>query len=476
MTTSTAQNSFDLVVIGAGPGGYHAAIRGAQLGLSVAIVEKDDGSGIGGLGGVCLNWGCIPSKALLKNAELVNELRHADDWGIEFDNVSFSMSKAVDRSRKVSDALTRGIGFLMRKNKIQVISGKGTLKSSTMVDVEGFGTVTAKNVIIATGARARSLPGLEIDGESIITSREALELREQPDAIAIVGASAIGCEFAYYFNAYGVDVALFELMPRIVPKEDEEVSAELERQFRRQGIQVNAGAMVKGVVRNADGGLTLTYTSGTDGAARSFDCDKVLLGVGVQPNSDDLGLETVGIATDPVGFIQVDELMRTNAPGVYAVGDVTGKLPLAHVAFAQGIVAAEAAAGSSPEPIHDYLAMPRCTYCNPQIASTGITESEAKDQGLDYSVGKVPFQVAGKSVAIGDSSGFAKVIVDNETGEVVGAHIIGHDATELVAEIGMLQYLEGTSEELHRLTHAHPTMSEVVKEAAAAVTGEAIHF
>ena len=476
MTTSSVQNSFDLVVIGAGPGGYHAAIRGAQLGLNVAIVEKDDGTGIGGLGGVCLNWGCIPSKALLKNAELVNELRHADDWGIEFDNVSFNMSKAVDRSRKVSDTLTRGIGFLMRKNNIEVLSGKGTLKSSTQVEVEGVGTVTAKNIIIATGARARSLPGLEIDGDSIITSREALELREQPDAIAIVGASAIGCEFAYYFNAYGVGVALFELLPRIVPKEDEEVSAELERQFRRQGIQVNAGAMVKSVAKNGDGSLTLTYTTGPDGEESTFNCNKVLLGVGVQPNSDDIGLEAVGIATNPVGFIEVDGLMRTNAPGVYAVGDVTGKLPLAHVAFEQGIVAAEAAAGHSPEPIEDYLAMPRCTYCNPQIASVGITELEAQEQGLDYNVGKVPFQVAGKSVAVGDAGGFAKVIVDNETGEVVGAHIIGHDATELVAEIGMLRYLEGTSEELRRLTHAHPTMSEVVKEAAASVTGEAIHF
>ncbi len=476
MTTSSVQNSFDLVVIGAGPGGYHAAIRGAQLGLNVAIVEKDDGTGIGGLGGVCLNWGCIPSKALLKNAELVNELRHADDWGIEFDNVSFNMSKAVDRSRKVSDTLTRGIGFLMRKNNIEVLSGKGTLRSSTQVEVEGVGTVTAKNIIIATGARARSLPGLAIDGESIITSREALELREQPDAIAIVGASAIGCEFAYYFNAYGVNVALFELVPRIVPKEDEDVSAELERQFRRQGIQVNAGAMVKGVAKNGDGSMTLTYTTGPDGEESMFNCDKVLLGVGVQPNSDDIGLEAVGIATNPVGFIEVDGLMRTNAPGVYAVGDVTGKLPLAHVAFEQGIVAAEAAAGHSPEPIEDYLAMPRCTYCNPQIASVGITELEAQEQGLDYNVGKVPFQVAGKSVAVGDAGGFAKVIVDNETGEVVGAHIIGHDATELVAEIGMLRYLEGTSEELRRLTHAHPTMSEVVKEAAASVTGEAIHF
>ena len=476
MITSTAQKSYDLAVIGAGPGGYHAAIRGSQLGLSVAIVEKDDGTGIGGLGGVCLNWGCIPSKALLKNAELVNELKHADEWGIEFDNVSFSMSKAVDRSRKVSDTLTRGIGFLMRKNKIDVFKSKGTLKSSTQVDIDSGDSITAKNIIIATGARPRSLPGLEIDGDKIITSRQALELREQPNAIAIVGASAIGCEFAYYFNAYGVDVALFELMTRIVPKEDEEVSAELARQFSRQGIAINASAMVKGVTKNADGTLTLSYSIGDDDSEKSFNCDKVLLGVGVQPNSDDIGLADVGVATDNAGFIQVDSLMQTNVHGVFAVGDVTGKLPLAHVAFDQGVVAAEIAAGHNPEPIDDYLSMPRCTYCNPQIASVGITEAEAKEQNIDYSVGKVPFQVAGKSVAVGDASGFAKVIVDNNTGEVVGTHIIGRDATELIAEVGMLKYLEGTSEELHKLTHAHPTMSEAVKEAAAAVTGEAIHF
>ncbi len=473
---TNSDTAFDVVVIGAGPGGYHAAIRAAQLDLSVAIVEKDDGTGIGGIGGVCLNWGCIPSKSLLKNAELVNEMKHAADWGIEFDNVRFDMSKAVDRSRRVSNTLTRGIGYLMRKNNITVIEGTGRLMSSSRVQIDGDQWVTAQNIIIATGARARSLPGLEIDGQSIITSREALELRDQPEAIAIVGASAIGCEFAYYFNAYGTEVMLFELLPRIVPKEDEEVSAELERQFKRQGIKINAGSMVKGVQKNADGTVTLSYTVGEDGETQTFTCDKVLLGVGVQPNSDDIGLANVGVQTYGPGFIEVDGNMRTNVGGVYAVGDVTGKLPLAHVAFDQGIVAAETVAGHDPEPIEDYLAMPRCTYCHPQIASIGITEAEAKDQGLDYSVGKVPFQVAGKSVAVGDPSGFAKIIVDNETGEVVGAHIIGSEATELIAEVGMLRYLEGTSEELHRVTHSHPTMSEVVKEAAAAVTNEAIHF
>lgn len=476
MTNSDTSQIFDLVVIGAGPGGYHAAIRGAQLGMSVAIVEKDDGTGIGGLGGVCLNWGCIPSKALLKNAELVNELQHASEWGIEFDGLRTDMAKAVDRSRKVSQTLTRGIAYLINKNKITLVQGRAKLRSSSIVEVDDDTTLTAQNIVIATGARARPLPGLEIDGQSIITSREALELREKPESIAIVGASAIGCEFAYYFNAYGVDVTLFELLPRIVPKEDEDVSKELTSQFRKQGIVVNAGAIVKSVAPHDDGMLTLTYAVGTEGEDQTLECDKVLLGVGVQPNSDDIGLDSVGVATNAPGYIEVDGLMRTNVHGVYAVGDVNGKLPLAHVAFDQGIVAAEHAAGHDPEPIDDYLAMPRCTYCNPQIASIGLTEAEVKEQGIGYSVGKVPFQAAGKSVAVGDSSGFAKVIVDNESGEVVGAHIIGRDATELIAEVGMLRLLEGTHEELHRMTHAHPTMSEVVKEAAAAATNEAIHF
>jgi dihydrolipoamide dehydrogenase len=468
-----ADTSFDLIVIGAGPGGYHAAIRGAQLGLKVAVVEKDDGSGIGGLGGVCLNWGCIPSKSLLKNAELVNHMKEADEWGISFDNFKADMGKAVDRSRKVSARLTQGVGFLFRKNKITLVMGKATLKSSTQVAVEGGDTLTAKNIIIATGARARSLPGLEIDGTSIITSRNALELREQPEAVAIIGASAIGCEFAYYFNAYGTQVRMFEMLNHLVPREDEDVSKELERQFKKQGIEFALGAKVAGVEKKGKK-LTLKYEEG--GEQKEFVCDKVMLGVGVQPNTDGIGLEDVGIKTYGPGFIEVDGNMRTNVGGVYAVGDVNGKLALAHVAFDQGIVAAETIAGHETQPIEDYTSMPRCTYCNPQIASIGLTEAQAREQGINVKIGKVPFAVAGKSVAIGDADGFAKVITDGDTGEIVGAHLIGPEATELIAEIGMLKYLEGTNLELHRLTHAHPTLSEVVKEAGASVTGEAIHF
>ena len=465
------ESSFDLVVIGAGPGGYHAAIRGAQLGLKTAVVEKDDGSGIGGLGGVCLNWGCIPSKSLLKNAELVNQLKDAASWGLSFDNFHADMGRAVDRSRKVSSALTRGVAFLLRKNKIELFRGKGTLTGQSAIQVEGGPAITAANVIIATGSRPRSLPNLEIDGETIITSRQALELRDKPAAIGIVGASAIGVEFAYYFNAYGVETMLFEVLPRLVPKEDEEVSAELERAFRKQGIKYATGAMVKNVDMNGPRAV-INYDAG--GQEQRFECDKVLLGVGVQPNSDGIGLEALGVATTN-GFIEVDGAMRTNVPGVYAVGDVTGKLPLAHVAFTQGAVAAETIAGHETMEIDDYLDMPRCTYCVPQIASVGLTEAEAREQGIDVKVGKFPFRGAGKAIAIGDYEGFTKLVTDAETGEIVGAHMIGPDVTELIAEVGMLRMLEGTNFELGALTHAHPTLSEALKEAGLAVTGEAIH-
>jgi dihydrolipoamide dehydrogenase len=351
--------------------------------------------------------------------------------------------------------------------------GKATLKSSTQVAVEGGDTLTAKNIVIATGARARSLPGLEIDGKNIITSRNALELKDKPKAIAIVGASAIGCEFAYYFNAYGVEVMMFEVLPHLVPKEDEDISKELERQFKKQGINFATGAKVKSVDKK-DGRLLLKYED-AEGNPHQFTCDKVMLGVGVQPNTDGIGLEDVGVELDR-GFIKVNDHMQTSVNGVYAVGDVTGKLMLAHVAFDQGVIAAETVAGHEPMLIDDYADMPRCTYCQPEIASIGLTEKEARDKGIPVKIGRVPFPVAGKSIAIGQPDGFAKVIANENTGEIVGAHIIGAGATEMIAEVGMLRLLEGTNLELHKMTHAHPTLSEVIKEAGASVTGEAIHF
>ena len=467
-----SEKSFDVIVIGAGPGGYHAAIRASQLGLTVGLVEKDDGTGIGGLGGVCLNWGCIPSKSLLKNAELLNEMRNPEEWGFSFKEFKADISKAIDRSRAVSSKLTQGIAYLIKKNKIELFMGTAKFLSSTKIEV-GNEILTGGNIIIATGARPRSLPNLEIDKKLIITSREALELRAKPNSIAIIGASAIGCEFAYFFNAYGVDVSLFEIMDRLVPKEDGEISKELERQFKKQGINAFTSSNIKNVTKNKNS-VTLEYDLKGESFSKEF--DKVMLGVGIQPNTDELSLDNAGIQLDENGFIIVDEYMKTNVNGVFAIGDVTGKLPLAHVAFDQGILASEVIAGKEVQGISNYIDMPRCTYCSPQIASIGITEEQAIENKLNYSIGKVPFQVAGKSIAINDSNGFAKVISDSITGEILGAHIIGAEATEMIGEIGMLKYLEGTNEELHRLTHAHPTLSEVIKEAAANTNNEAIHF
>ena len=467
-----SEKSFDVIVIGAGPGGYHAAIRASQLGLTVGLVEKDDGTGIGGLGGVCLNWGCIPSKSLLKNAELLNEMRNPEEWGFSFKEFKADISKAIDRSRAVSSKLTQGIAYLIKKNKIELFMGTAKFLSSTKIEV-GNEILTGGNIIIATGARPRSLPNLEIDKKLIITSREALELRAKPNSIAIIGASAIGCEFAYFFNAYGVDVSLFEIMDRLVPKEDGEISKELERQFKKQGINAFTSSNIKNVTKKKNS-VTLEYDLKGESFSKEF--DKVMLGVGIQPNTDELSLDNAGIQLDENGFIIVDEYMKTNVNGVFAIGDVTGKLPLAHVAFDQGILASEVIAGKEVQGISNYIDMPRCTYCSPQIASIGITEEQAIENKLNYSIGKVPFQVAGKSIAINDSNGFAKVISDSVTGEILGAHIIGAEATEMIGEIGMLKYLEGTNEELHRLTHAHPTLSEVIKEAAANTNNEAIHF
>ena len=467
-----SEKNFDVIVIGAGPGGYHAAIRASQLGLTVGLVEKDDGTGIGGLGGVCLNWGCIPSKSLLKNAELLNEMRNPEEWGFSFKEFKADISKAIDRSRAVSSKLTQGIAYLIKKNKIELFMGTAKFISSTKIEV-GNEILTGCNIIIATGARPRSLPNLEIDKKLIITSREALELRAKPNSIAIIGASAIGCEFAYFFNAYGVDVSLLEIMDRLVPKEDGEISKELERQFKKQGINAFTSSNIKNVTKNKNS-VTLEYDLKGESFSKEF--DKVMLGVGIQPNTDELSLDNAGIQLDENGFIIVDDYMKTNVNGVFAIGDVTGKLPLAHVAFDQGILASEVIAGKEVQGISNYIDMPRCTYCSPQIASIGITEEQAIENKLNYSIGKVPFQVAGKSIAINDSNGFAKVISDSVTGEILGAHIIGAEATEMIGEIGMLKYLEGTNEELHRLTHAHPTLSEVIKEAAANTNNEAIHF
>ena len=468
-----ASSDYDVVVLGAGPGGYVAAIRAAQLGLKTAVVEKDDGTGLGGVGGVCLNWGCIPSKTLLRSAELVHVLRRGQEFGFSFENFHADLAVAVDRSRKVAGRLVAGVKFLLKKNSIDLLQGFGTLASANRVEIPATGQVlNSRNVVVATGARPRSLPGLSIDDRSVITSREALELRQAPRSLVIVGGGAVGVEFAYLFNAYGSRVTILEMLPRILPGEDEEMSRELEKALGSQGISILTGARVEGLIQR-DGQAEIAYST-SGGGQEKVECDAVLLGVGVQPNSDGLGLEQLGVATTK-GFIQIDERMETNVPGVYALGDVTGKLPLAHVASAQGVAVAEAIAGREVPPLR-YEDMPRATYCQPQVASLGLTEAEAQARGAEVRVGRFPFRANGKALALGEVEGLVKIVVDARDGGLLGAHLIGPDVTELLAEVGLLKTMEGTPLEMAWTVHAHPTLSEVVKEATLATRGEAIHI
>ena len=458
---------YDVVVIGAGPGGYVAAIRAAQLGMSAAIIENDN------LGGVCLNWGCIPSKALLRNAEVLELVKNAGEYGISVGEVSYDYGKAIDRSRQVVRRLTGGVGSLLRKNGVEHVSGHATLRSANTIAIDGSErAVSADNIIIATGARARHIPGIPVDGETVLTSREAIVLREVPSRVVIVGGGAIGVEFADIYHSYGAEVMIVEMLPRLVPLEDEEISQQLERVFRRRGIEYKTNAMVKEVVVN-DGAATVTVAD-SDGSEIEVECDKVLVAIGVQGNSDGIGLEAAGVSTER-GFVPVDDEMRTNVQGVYAIGDVTGKLPLAHVASAQGVTAVEAIAGMNPMPL-DYTLMPRATYCRPQIASFGLTEQQAAEAGYSFKVGRFPMAASGKALAMGESSGMVKLVVDDEVGELLGAHMIGPEATELLGEVGLSRLLEGTTAELGWLVHPHPTISETIKEAALAVEGEAIHI
>ena len=463
----TTDSEYDVVVVGAGPGGYVAAIRAAQLGLKTAVVERDE------LGGVCLNWGCIPSKALLKNAEILSLLRRSEEFGFYFDNLRVDYSKAVDRSRAVVQRNTRGVAFLLRKNKVDHIKGEASFRDSHTLEVAPDGRVIgAKNVILATGARARSIPPLPVDGELVMTSRHALELRELPASVVIVGAGATGVEFAYIYNSYGVDVTVVELLARVVPNEDEEISQELEDALTKEGIKCVTGSGVTGMTPT-EGGSRLKIESSN--GVREIDCEKVLVAVGVQANTEELALDRIDVGTDR-GFIQIDDNMATNVPGIYAIGDVTGKLLLAHVATAQGVMAAETIAGVETQRL-DYVAMPRATYCLPQVASFGLTEQQARDQGYDdVKIGKFPFQASGKAVAIAETAGMVKLVIDAKYGEILGAHLIGPEVTELLAELSMARMLEGTTTELGWMVHSHPSLSEVLKEAALAADGQAIHI
>ena len=457
---------YDVIVIGSGPGGYVAAIRAGQLGMKTAVVERAE------VGGVCLNWGCIPSKALLRNAEVLGLFQRAADFGISVDNLRYDFSAAIDRSRKVVQRLTSGVSYLLKKNDVEYLEGVGVLKDRNTVEVEGSGqSYTADNVIIATGARFRELPTLPVDGKVVITSREALELRQVPLRVVIVGGGATGVEFAYLYRTYGAQVTLIELLPRLVPLEDEDVSSELEQALDRQGINSMTGSKVDSVETDT-GTAKVTISNGT--GVSEIECDKVLVAVGMQGNIEGIGLEALGTATER-GFIVIDDSMATNVPGIYAIGDVTGKLLLAHVASAQGVTAVETIAGLDP-PKLDYDLMPKATYCKPQVASFGLTEAQARERGYSVKTGKFPFSASGKALALDETEGMVKLVVDAELGDVLGAHMIGAEVTELLGELSLARMLESTTKELGWLVHPHPTISEMLKEAALAAEGEAIHI
>jgi dihydrolipoamide dehydrogenase len=460
---------FDIVVIGGGPGGYTAAIRAAQLGFRTAIVEKDR------LGGICLNWGCIPTKALLKNAEILQMFRKSSEWGITYDNLQVDFSRIIKRSRGISEKISKGVEFLMKKNKIEHFSGHARITGTRRIEIALSGkaaeTVEASHIIIATGARPRSVPGVTIDRERIITSTEAMSLQSQPGSMVIVGAGAIGVEFAYFYNAIGTKVTLVEMLPSILPVEDPEICKLMEASLKKQGIEILTGTRVEGV-RTTGAGVVADVL--TPQGKKQLDGTVALVAVGVQGNVEDTGLEKAGVSIEK-GHIKVDQHYRTNVPGIYAIGDVIGPPWLAHVASAEGVHCVEAIAGKNPEPL-DYLSIPGCTYCQPQVASVGLTEEKAKSEGYELKIGKFPFRPLGKAVAIGETEGLVKLIFDAKYGELLGAHIMGSEATEMIAELALAKRLESTGKEIFGTVHAHPTLSEAVMEAAAAAYGEAINI
>ena len=461
--------NYDVIVLGSGPGGYVTAIRASQLGLKTAIVERE------ALGGICLNWGCIPTKALLKSATVFEYINHAKDYGIEVAAPKADFGGMVKRSRGVAEGMSKGVQFLMKKNKIDVIMGTGKVKTGKKIAVTSADGKTAdysaNHIIVATGGRSRVLPNLPQDGKKIIGYREAMTLAEQPKSMVIVGSGAIGVEFAYFYNSIGTKVTIVEFMPNIVPVEDEEVSKALAKNFKSAGIDIMNNAEVTGVDTSGKGCKVKVKTA--DGE-QVIECDVVLSAVGVVANIEGIGLEDVGIATDK-GKILVDKYYQTNVPGYYAIGDCTPGQSLAHVASAEGITCVEKIAGHHPEPI-DYKNIPGCTYCSPEIASVGYTEKAAKEAGYELKIGKFPFSASGKASAAGHKDGFVKLIFDAKYGELLGAHMIGANVTEMIAEIVAIRKLETTGMELVKTIHPHPTMSEAVMEAAAAAYGEVIHL
>jgi len=462
-------SKFDLIVIGSGPGGYVAAIRASQLGMKVAVVEKAE------IGGICLNWGCIPTKALLKSANVFEYIKHAKDYGIDVKDASADFTGIVKRSRDVANGMSKGIQFLFKKNKIEQIAGFGKLKKGGKVEVtDAVGKKTdyeAKNIIVATGGRSRELPSLKIDGKKIIGYREAMSLPQQPKRLLVVGSGAIGVEFAYFYNTLGTEVTIVEFLPRIVPVEDEEVSKQLDKSFKKSGMKIYVNSEVTKV--DTSGAACVATVKTPDGEIK-IEADIVLSAVGVSTNLEGIGLEDVGVKTDK-GKVIVDDFYKTNVAGVYAIGDIVKGPALAHVASAEGIICVEKIAGHHPEPLN-YNNIPGCTYCSPEIASVGYTEEAAKKAGYEIKVGKFPFTASGKAKAAGAPDGFVKVIFDAKYGEWLGAHFIGANVTEMIAEVVAARKLETTGHEIIKTVHPHPTMSEAIMEAAAAAYGEVIHL
>jgi len=458
-----------LIIIGGGPGGYVAAIRAAQLGFQVRLIEREN------LGGICLNWGCIPTKALLKSAEVLEYLLNAENYGFQVGEPTIDFPKIIARSRSVADKMSRGVDFLMRKNKIEVIKGTARLLPGPKVEVTlpdgSKHTLTAPHIILATGARAANLPHIQIDGKTIIGYREAMTLPKQPSSLLVIGAGAIGVEFSYFYHTLGTKVTLVEALPHILPREDEEVARELEKIYRKKGLSILTSTQVTELQKTKKG---IKATLQTPKETLQVEADLALLAVGITPNTDGIGLEELGVKMEK-GRVIVDEFYRTNVPGLYAIGDILPTPALAHVASMEGIICVEKIAGLEPQPL-DYSTIPSCTYCQPEVASMGLTEKAAREKGYDIKVGKFPYTASGKASAMGKNEGFVKLIFEAKYGELLGAHIIGPNATEMIAELITARRLESTGHEIAKTIHPHPTLSEAIMEAAAAAYGEVIHL
>lgn len=460
---------YDVIILGSGPGGYVAAIRASQLGLKTAVIERES------LGGICLNWGCIPTKALLKSANVFDYINHAEDYGISLASPKADFGNIIKRSRDVADGMNKGVTFLLKKNKVDVIMGEGMLKPGKKIEVTDKdgkkSTVEGDHIVIATGARAKELPNIKLDGKKIIEYRKAMSLEKLPKKMVVMGSGAIGCEFAYFYSTLGTEVTIVEFLDNVVPREDEEVSKQLARTFKKNGIKIMLSSSVEKVDTSGSGCKVHVKTKKGN---EVIECDVVLSAVGVTPNTEKIGLADVGIATDR-GFITVDEYYKTNIPGYYAIGDCIPGPALAHVASAEGILCVEKIKGEKVEPI-DYGNIPSCTYCMPEVASVGMTEADAKAAGHEIKVGKFPFSASGKAKAAGHSDGFVKLIFDAKYGELLGGHMIGANVTEMVAELVSIRKLETTGHEIIKTIHPHPTMSEAIMEAAAAAYDEVIHI